>query len=174
MQNKLILLVLLISLAVSSAYAYMPKKFDSIYIQEKGSMISLDKAILGKQGTIEPILGTNNYDINLQGKKYRVNLNSKAEIMNTVNFIFPGKIMVNISFVSSVPNNEVYFDGDFINEKTDSNGNADITGLYPDPGIHRIELKNNNIIQAKSKLRIVTKASIQCTGKKNMKCKIMS
>lgn len=173
MQNKLLLLALITSLTVSSAYSYRPKQFESIYIQEKGSMVSLDKAILGKQGTIESI-GTNNYDINFQGKKYRVNLNSKAEIMNAVNFIFPGKIMVNISFISSVPNNEIYFDGSFINEKTDSNGNAEITGLYPDPGIHRIELKNNNIIRVKSKLRIDTKATVQCTGKKNMKCKIMS
>ncbi|OAI47738.1 hypothetical protein AYO45_01420 [Gammaproteobacteria bacterium SCGC AG-212-F23] len=172
MQNKLLPL-LIISLVVSPAYAYMPKQFESIYIQEKGSMISLDKAILEKQGTIESIVGTNNYNINFQGKKYRVNLNSKAEITNTINFIFPGKIMVNISFVSSVPNNEVYFDGSFINEKTDGNGNADITGLYPKPGNHRIELKNKNIIRAKSKLRINTKATVQCTGAKNMVCKII-
>jgi hypothetical protein len=174
MQNKLFLFTLIISLAVPSAYAYIPKQFESIYIQDKGAMVSLDKAILEKQGTIEPIVGTSNYNINFQGKNYRVNLNSKAEIMNTVNFIFPGKIMVNINFVSSVPNNEVYFDGSFINKKTDNNGNADITGLYPEPGIHKIELKSNNIVRAESDLRIDSKATIQCTGKKNMKCKIIS
>ena len=173
MQNKFLLLILIISLTLPPAYAYMPKQFESIYIQERGSMISLDKAILGKQGSIESIAGTKNYDINYQGKKYKVNLNSKLEIMNAVNFIFPDKIMVNIRFVSSVPNNEIYFDDSFINETTDNNGNADIAGLYPEPGIHRIELKNKNIIRAKSKLRIDVKATVQCTGKKNMMCKVI-
>lgn len=152
--------------------AFPTKKItpQSILIQLNGTMVSLESAVASAHGTISQVGSSDKYNITIKNMSLTVDLSSTNGSIDAVNFVYPGRIMVNLLFASSMPNNDIYFDGKNINEKTDKDGSAQINGLYPEPGIHTLELKQSGHTNSKDKIKAFGSSTFKCTGKEKLTC----
>lgn len=156
-----------------SGYVFASNDMESLMIQKDGIITSFGKAIAAEQGKISPVVGTDSYFIDMSDSKYTVDFKSSQSVSGAVLSIFPSNIKVNISFISVQPNKKIYFDDSYLNVITDKHGNAIIADFYPEPGLHRIELKDSDRIVANAKLVINAKSNVKCSGEFHMKCLIV-
>lgn len=174
MHNKLPVLFFACVMSITSIFAGTPNKLQNIFVQKNGKLITLDNAIIQMNGKISEINDSNKYDVKVQNKIYSINLDSTINATNAIDFlvnlIAPDNIKVNLYFISSIPENWIYWDNDNTGIQINKDGTAEITTLYPERGPHRIELRKNGHVNAKDKLKVISKTSITCVGEINMKC----
>lgn len=145
---------------------------NDVYVQTKGKMVGLQEAVSRANGSIVSTKQPSKYLINVNGRKAVVDFSSEKNIRAEMSAFYTDHIVVQITFLSVKPNTIAFIDNSPI-ATIDKNGNT-ITPKFPisEPGKHTVQLKGTIETVDSTILDIPSSASVICSGKLKMICKI--
>lgn len=148
-------------------------KLDDVYVQAGGKMIGFSDTVREAKGSIASTGKPSKYLINLNGRKAVVDFSSNKSISAEMSVFYPDHIVIQISFLNVKPNTLAFIDSSPIST-IDKHGNS-ITPKFPisESGEHKIELRVlRKVVDSAPLLNIPISATVECSGKEKMKCKV--
>lgn len=146
---------------------------DDIYIQEKDKVISLQKAVAAKKGSI--IKKDDHYLLSIDGYHKELYLTKDNTASDAaMGFGFPDRFFVKLVFANLFPNAQIYLEKDPIGN-TDNFGFAK-RGIYlKSSGLYTISIINKkNIGVTNDEVNLETTCTVECKGQKPMKCNVIA
>ena len=150
------------------------ENINDIYIKINGNVYPFQEVIARSNGAITPMEGKHKYLIEINEKKLIIDFSSGKQVRATLGFLYPSKPIIELSFINVKPNTIAYFDGEQL-VKIDKSGNSESHKFQVDTqGKHIILLKKKTKIVNNSNVDIKSSSLINCSGRDNMVCKVIS